>query len=74
MSKVQISPPAANDASAFREPGQDDASVCSLVTQVGFGDASGIGQGTGLDGHSLLSRLPVSHPAAPQGRRSLFRR
>jgi len=69
MSNVQSNLPVTNGASALPEPVQDASSGHGPMSQGEPGMDAGADQGADPYEHSLLSR-----PAAPQYRRSLFRR
>lgn len=66
MSNVQSNLPITNGAPALPEPVQGGLSARSPMAQ---GETGGTSENASPDEHSLLSR-----PAAPQYRRSLFRR
>jgi hypothetical protein len=69
MSNVQSNLPVTDGASALPEAVQDASSGHVPMSQGEPGMDAGADQGAGPYEHSLLSR-----PAAPQYRRSLFRR
>jgi len=69
MSKDQNHLPITDGAFIQPEPAQGDPSVPGSVAQGESWMDGAARQGASPDEHSLLSR-----PAAPQGRRSLFRR
>jgi hypothetical protein len=69
MSNAQNGLPASDAVPASAESAPDDASGLGAGADGEAGGEFGMDDGADLGGHTLLSR-----PAAPQGRRSLFRR
>ncbi len=69
MSNVQSNLPVTDGTSTLPEPARDASSGQVPMSQGAPGMDAGADQGAGPYEHSLLSR-----PAAPQYRRSLFRR
>lgn len=69
MSKVQGNLLITGGARALSDPVQDDTPSFPPVAQDGSWMTTGADPGAGMNEHSLLSR-----PAAPQYRRSMFRR
>ena len=69
MSRIERGSPAYNEPAELSEQSQDGAFAPAAVTGDPSAAMPGIVSEAGEDEHALLSRA-----AAPQGRRSLFRR